>query len=584
MASTAMLLGPPALRHPTSPSGTVFEDGDILTDSLIGRNSNLELSEKPPLELTENKSPTFLSSGNPCLDFFFHVVPDTPSDDLIRRLELAWEFNPLTTLKLICNLRGVRGTGKSDKEGFYTAALWLHDHHPKTLACNARVLASFGYFKDFLEILYRLLEGPEIRRIEKKDWLDRKGRKKISRKRNSIFKRENRPGVEFPVEEKDVEHMVGEFVDKEKARVLRKERELALAKRALHRYSTDSNYQFLHDQISDLFAELLKSDIQYLNSGELYKISLASKWFRDRLRKQVLSPLRKALELPEVFMCSNQWGSLPYNRVASVAMKSYKSLFSKHDTERFGEYLEIVQTGKAKIAAGALLPHEIIASLNEEDGEKVAELQWARMVEDLSKKGRLTNCIAVCDVSGSISGTPMEVCVALGLLVSELSEDPWKGNVITFSESPELHKIQGDSLVSKTEFVRMMEWGANTDFQKVFDKILQVAVEGNLSEDQMIKRVFVFSDMEFDEACGSYNYYEYDYDMEEIDESQKASQKWETDYEVIQRKFQDKGYGKVPEIKNLLTLFLEGGGILTRQDVMDFAISGEDYKKLVLFD
>ena len=247
-------------------------------DCLDSQAHNLHRPGKPPMGLTENKSPTFLSSGNPCLDFFFHVVPDTPSDDLIRRFELAWEFNPLTTLKLICNLRGVRGTGKSDKEGFYTAVLWLHDHHPKTLACNARVLASFGYFKDFLEIVYRLLEGPEIRRIEKKDWLDRKGRKKNSRKRNSIFKRENRPGVEFPVEEKDVEYMVEEFVDKEKARVLRKERELALAKRALHKYSTDSNYQFLHDQISDLFAELLKSDIQYLNSGELYKISLASKW------------------------------------------------------------------------------------------------------------------------------------------------------------------------------------------------------------------------------------------------------------------------------------------------------------------
>lgn len=332
---------------------------------------------------------------------------------------------------------------------------------------------------------------------------------------------------------------------------------------------------------------------------------------RDRLRKQVLVPLRKALELPEVFMCSNQWGSLPYNRVASVAMKSYKSLFSKHDTERFGVYLEKVQTGKAKIAAGALLPHEIIASLNEEDGEKVAELQWARMVEDLSKNGRLTNCSAVCDVSGSMSGTPMKVCVALGLLVSELSEDPWKGNVITFSASPELHKIQGDSLVSKTEFVRMMEWGANTDFQKVFDRILQVAVEGNLSEDQMIKRVFVFTDMEFDEACGRYNYCEYDYDMEEIDESQKASQKWETDYEVIQRKFQDKGYGKVPEIvfwnlrnssetpvmatengvalvsgfsKNLLDLVFGRRWNSDPSGCDGISHSGEDYKKLVLFD
>ncbi|CAI9775972.1 unnamed protein product [Fraxinus pennsylvanica] len=119
--------------------------------------------------LTENNSATFISSGNPCLDFFFHVVPDTSPRDLIGRLKLAWAFNSLTALKLICNLRGVRGTGKSDKEGFYAAAFWLHHYHPKTLAGNIKVFADFGYFKDLLEILYRILEGPLIRNIEKKD-------------------------------------------------------------------------------------------------------------------------------------------------------------------------------------------------------------------------------------------------------------------------------------------------------------------------------------------------------------------------------------------------------------------------------
>lgn len=43
-------------------------------------------------------------------------------------------------------------------------------------------------------------------------------------------------------------------------------------------YDFDVNYQFLHDRISDLFAELLKSDIENLNSGKLNKISLAAKW------------------------------------------------------------------------------------------------------------------------------------------------------------------------------------------------------------------------------------------------------------------------------------------------------------------
>jgi hypothetical protein len=250
-----------------------------------------------------------------------------------------------------------------------------------------------------------------------------------------------------------------------------------------------------------------------------------------------------------------------------------------------------VKSGKAKIAAGALLPHEIIRFLNDGDGDEVAELQWERMVGDLAKKGKLTNCIAVCDVSGSMEGTPMEVCVALGLLVSELSEEPWKGKVITFSENPELHLIEGDSLQAKTEFISTMDWGANTDFQAVFDQILVVAVEDNLTEDQLINRVFVFSDMEFDEAYG-------------LDS-------WETDYQVIQRKFRENGYNRVPEIvfwnlrnssstpvvasqngvalvsgfsKNMLTVFMEKGGIVSPEGAMGLAIAGEVYRKLVVHD
>lgn len=56
--------------------------------------------------------------------------------------------------------------------------------------------------------------------------------------------------------------------------------------------------------------------------------------------------------------------------------------------------------------------------------------------------------------------------MALALLVCELSEEPWKWKVITFSQSPQLHLIQGDDLQSKCEFVRSMNWGMNTDFQK----------------------------------------------------------------------------------------------------------------------
>lgn len=420
--------------------------------------------------------------------------------------------------------------------------------------------------------------------------------------------------------------------EKETARFCREERRLAMAKKTVERYSRDPDYRFLHDRISDLFADHLKSDLLLLNSGDVGKISLAAKWcpsidssfdrstllcesiarrifpktdpeyegiedahyayrVRDRLRKQVLVPLRRALELPEVYIGANRWSDLPYNRVASVAMKTYKERFMKHDQERFLEYLGNVKAGKAKIAAGALLPHDIISSLEDEDGGEVAELQWQRMVDDVSKKGKLKNCIAVCDVSGSMSGIPMEVSIALGILVSELSEEPWKGKVITFSEKPQLHMITGEDLRSKVSFVRKMDWGMNTDFQKVFDLILQVAVNGTLSPEAMIKRIIVFSDMEFDQA---------------------SANSWETDYEVIKRKFRESGYETaVPEIvfwnlrdsratpvpgtergvalvsgfsKNLLMLFLENGGVMNPEIVMDAAISGKEYHKLAVLD
>lgn len=131
----------------------------------------------------------------------------------------------------------------------------------------------------------------------------------------------------------------------------------------------------------------------------------------------------------------------------------------------------------------------------------------------------------------------------------------------------------------------------NTDFQKVFDLILEVAVNGKLKEDQMVKRLFVFSDMEFDKA---------------------SRNNWETDYEAIQRKFRKKGYGSaIPEIvfwnlrdssatpvpgtqngvalvsgysKNLMKLFLDNDGAMNPELIMEAAISGEEYQKLVVLD
>ncbi|KAI3979555.1 hypothetical protein MKX01_001747 [Papaver californicum] len=649
-SSVFQLIGPPEIYQtpfiptpppPTTPSKNPTTASNPFID-LMEKNFNKPL--KPPSSIysfhgyTENGSPTYSSSGNPLLDFFFHVVPDTPTDSVIRRLELAWEYDPLKALKLICNLRGVRETGKADKEGFYATAVWLFKHHPKTLAANS--FAEFGYFKDLPEILHRITEEgqeaeEEKEEEEKKIWFTK-------RKMCCAFKTWKKELVfiqKIPREDRIQEDIKRGQLVKQKMSMLREERRLKKAKRVIGRYNGDENYRSLHDQISEVFAEYLVADLKILNAGESYGISFAAKWcpslylcydqstllcesiarrvfpresypeyenideahyayrIRDRLRKEVLVPLHKALELPELYMSSNKWELLPYNRVPSVAMNNYKEVFMNHDRERFMNHLEGVELGdkKYKIAAGALLPHQIIESLRfeEENDCNVPELQWKRMVEDLSKIGKLKDCLAIADVSGSMEGTPMDVAVALRKL-------------ITFSEDPELHRIEGDTLRSKTEFIKRMEWGMSTDFQKVFDQILQVAAEGNLKEDQMIKRLFVFSDMEFNEANSSITHNPY-----YIRQSHAAE--WETDYQVIQNKFREKGYMNVPEIvfwnlresrstpvldqqkgvamvsgfsKNMMKVFLEDPDFseFTPLSGMEKAISGEEYDNLVVVD
>ncbi|KAF9618172.1 hypothetical protein IFM89_000641 [Coptis chinensis] len=144
-APSFQLIGPPKL-HENNPSSSCSSN----MDDTFMEDFN---EPNPPRGLTENLSPTFMSTGNPCLDFFFHIVPDTPPQNLVEWLSLAWKHSKLTTLKLICHLRGVRGVRKSDKEGFYTAPLWLHKHHPKTLACNVESIGILGILKICLRFL-----------------------------------------------------------------------------------------------------------------------------------------------------------------------------------------------------------------------------------------------------------------------------------------------------------------------------------------------------------------------------------------------------------------------------------------------
>ncbi|KAK9665755.1 hypothetical protein RND81_14G133700 [Saponaria officinalis] len=584
------LLGPPELQSTT----TVDSHPKIKSQPSITPESQTTVT-------------SYISTGNPCLDFF-HVAPGTPQEELIQRLQLSYQNNPLKTLKLICNLRGVKGCGKNDKEGFYHSALWLHKNHPKTLANNVGRVASFGSLKDLLEILFRVLEGFDVRKRMKDAW---------------EIEKPNFFAKKWALTKSRLSEL-----DNQKRKAAKAEKKVCKAKKAIDRYSHDPEYKYLFDCICDVFADLLRKDLELLRGdmGEFRgKLSLAAKWcpsldssydesllicesiakkvfpreeyleyegieeahyayrVRTRLRKEVLVPLRKELELPEVYMCAKRWRDIPYESVHSLAMHLGKKVFLKRDCNGFEEYLEEVRDGESTISAGALLPHEIICGVSQGSLklDQVLQLQWTRMVDDLGKQGSLINCIGVCD------NVMNDVSVALLLLVSELTVDPWKGKVVSKDEG--VVEINGEKLDSKVDFVRGMYSYGSIDLHEVFDRVLDFAVEKKLGDEQMIRRLFVFTETEI------------------------VGQFWgKREYAEMQRKFLEKGYEKVPEIvfwnvknsvggfnvrcdepgvgvvsgfsKNLMGLFVHELAEFTPEAVMDAAISSPDYDLLEIYD
>ncbi|KAM1786494.1 hypothetical protein ACFX12_039272 [Malus domestica] len=494
------------------------------------------------------------SYGNPCLDLFFHVTQKYFEDDteqashnsrllnyLKQLLPLAWSHNPLITLKLISNL----DSGKLYDEAFFSAVFWLHHNHPKTLLCNVSFKDSYV----LIDILYSLLEGQD----------------------------------------------------------------------AAERLRRDPDYKLLHDRVMDLFVERLKSDIEKLKQNKL-KLKLnddvgndidddvfvteAAAWCIStcpsvtKATRAVL--LRESVERrlfsPESSVHSKEWKRLTKEVLEPLTKYYNRQGIAGHKRRDDKKYLEEIAAGNLSgIKYDALLPHQII--LYAEDGsdiEQAAELQWKTMVEGMHLKGKFKNCLALYHTTKyADKGVGRRMMMSLALLLSQLSEGPWKGKVITFGNSAKdqlvLHSIRGDDLKSKCNFMRTMESDLFVDYEKLFD-IPEVAAiaKGSVKPKQKIKKVFVFSES-----------------LSGIQESQ---------YEAIRRKFKDKGYGDdaVPHIlfwnfgeledpsmppkqhpgltllsgysDNLIKVFLYNGGEIVPRHLMEAALSDKEYQTLAVVD
>lgn len=201
-------------------------------------------------------------------------------------------------------------------------------------------------------------------------------------------------------------------------------------------------------------------------------------------------------------MCAGSWSAIKFDHVPSVAASRLHHAFRLHEHERYGAYLDAVKDGRQTMHAGVVFPHDVVRAAASDDA--AATVQWSQM----PKPQLAGSALVVCDVSGSMSvavsgqTTALDICVALGLLLSENLPAPFANQVLTFTETPSWHTIQGQTLAERADSLRGARWGGSTDFQAAFELILSKAKEARALgvEFQMPETLLVLSDMEFNHA------------------------------------------------------------------------------------
>ena len=224
----------------------------------------------------------------------------------------------------------------------------------------------------------------------------------------------------------------------------------------------------------------------------------------------MLSNLRKKISLVEHKMCSNQWSEIDYSKIPSRAGLMYRKSFIKHDFERYNNFVLSAIRLENKVNAATLYPYDIAEkfgignffSTNLDPTEELAlEVMWQNLPDYMD--GQCFNGLVVADTSGSMHGRPISVSVSLAMYIAERNSGVWKNKFITFSENPEVQTIVGETIGQKIRNLSKADWGYNTDLIAVFKSILQAAKADNVAPSDMPEKIFIVSDMQFDEACKS---------------------------------------------------------------------------------
>ena len=213
--------------------------------------------------------------------------------------------------------------------------------------------------------------------------------------------------------------------------------------------------------------------------------------------RKVLSNLRRYIDVTEIKMSQNEWNSINYETVPSVAMKNYQKAFARRDALRYQEYLASVNKGEKKINSSTLYPYNLVEQyLNYCNGGPATEAQWKALPNYVSGEN---NVLVMADVSGSMYGRPMATSIGLAIYFAERNKGAYHNLYMTFTDQPRFMSIkEGATLRENVRFVERAGVGYNTNLEAAFNEILKMAVQNSLRNEELPKALLIVSDMEID--------------------------------------------------------------------------------------
>lgn len=402
------------------------------------------------LTSTLNGAVTHGTSGDACLDLFAVAggMRYRKKADQIRLFEKAYIENPDLAMKLLFHLRDIR-SGMGERKLFRTLLQHVARTWPESVRKNVQYIAEYGRWDDVLCLMNTPAQDEVLRVI----------RNQLDRDMESLCRRRS-----------------GE-----------KDAPISLLAKWLPSVNTSSR----------------KTCAQARNLVQALEMDPKS-------YRRMLSELRANIALTERYLTRKQAGKINYEAVPAGAMLKYRTAFVRQDGERFRQYLHDVMSCEKKMHADTLFPYEILRPyFNNGDwnfknvkGAGTLEALWDSMSFEVGSQ----NALSVIDTSGSMywnapgAVTPALISQAMGLYCAERCKGLFHNMFITFSTWPTLMEVKGKTLADKLRYLRTAPWGGSTDLERVFELILQAAVKAKSPQEEMPQVLYIFSDMEFNQA------------------------------------------------------------------------------------